>query len=163
MSRARFRNRGRNERRNRGDGIARRRAAENESIDWAYEDRTAAALRQRDRAFARRRWIIQGFRTDRLEEEARWPAGRAAEEGLQLIIVRVSGNTITAVPAQSIGQGLNELQMLDMLAQRYLTKAQFVQWINEAKHESRTDYIDLVITPPRRRRKQSNPKPPTIP
>jgi len=48
-----IRNRGRNERRNRGDGIARRRGSENESIDWAYEERTAAALRQRAREFSR--------------------------------------------------------------------------------------------------------------
>ncbi|XAL99917.1 hypothetical protein OT109_00750 [Phycisphaeraceae bacterium D3-23] len=140
-----IRDRGRNERRNRGDGIAQRRGAENDAIDWAYEDRTAAALRHMDREFVRYRWEIVGYRTDRLEEDARWPAGRAAEEGLQLVIVAVEGRNITAVPAETIGRGISEVQFLDLLAQRDLTKAQFVELLTEAKRESRNDYLPLVL------------------
>lgn len=140
-----IRNRGRNERRNRGDGILRRRAAENESIDWAFEERTAAARRQRGRAFSRYAWEVVGYRTNRLAEDARWPSGRAAEEGLQLIIVEVSGTNVTAVPASALGRGLTEVQFLDCLAERGLTKAQFVEMVTEAKRASRNDYMDIVI------------------
>ena len=140
-----IRNRGRDERRNRGDGIARRRGAENEAIDWAFEDRTATARRQRGRAFARMDWEIVGYRTDRLTDDARWPTGRAAEEGLQLVIVAVSGNTVTAVPAATIGRGLDEVAFLDMLAQRDITKAQFVEMVNDAKRESRDGYLPVVL------------------
>lgn len=140
-----LRNRGRDERRNRGDGIARRRGAENEAIDWAYEDRTAAARRQRDRAFSRYDWEVVGYRTDRLTEDARWPTGRAAEEGLQLIIVDVAGTTVTAVPAATLGRGLDEVAFLDMLAQRDITKAQFVEMVTEAKRESRDGYLPILL------------------
>lgn len=140
-----LRNRGRNERRNRGDGIARRRGTENESIDWAFEDRTAAAQRQRDRAFSRYEWEIIGYRTDRLTDDARWPTGRAAEEGLQLVIVEVSGNTVTAVPAATLGRGLDEVAFLDMLAQRDITKQQFVEMVTDAKRESRDGYLEIVL------------------
>jgi len=140
-----LRNRGRNERRNRGDGIARRRGSENESIDWAFEERTAAAQRQRDRAFTRYDWEVVGYRTDRLTEDARWPTGRAAEEGLQLIIVDVAGTTVTAVPAATLGRGLDEVAFLDMLAERDITKAQFVEMVTEAKRESRDGYLPIVL------------------
>ncbi|MFI4861580.1 MAG: hypothetical protein ACIAXF_12980 [Phycisphaerales bacterium JB063] len=140
-----IRDRGRNERRNRGDGIGRRRSAESDAIDWAFEDRTAAAQRQSDRSFARYRWQVVGYRTDRLEADARWPAGEAAEDGLQLIIVAVEGNRVTAVPAQTIGDGVSEVQFLDCLTQRGITKEQFVELVNEAKRESRSEYLPLVF------------------
>ncbi|MEM9414798.1 MAG: hypothetical protein AAGA29_04880 [Planctomycetota bacterium] len=140
-----IRDRGRNERRNRGDGIAQRRGAENDAIDWAFEDRAAAAERQAERTFARYRWEIVGYRTNRLEADARWPAGRAAEEGLQLIIVAVEGNNITAVPAETIGRGISEVQFLDLLEERGLTKAEFVELVNEAKREDRSGYLPLVL------------------
>lgn len=140
-----IRDRGRDARRNRGDGIIRRRAAENESIDWAFEERTDAARRQRGRAFSRFEWEVVGYRTNRLAEDARWPAGRAAEEGLQVIIVAVSGNSVTAVPIDALGRGLTEIQFLDCLAERGLTKAEYVEMVTEAKRASRTDYMDIVI------------------
>lgn len=140
-----IRDRGREERRNRGDGIARRRAAENEAIDWAFEERTAAAARQRDRTYARFRWRIIGYQTDRLVAGSRWPVGRAAEEGLQLIIVAVEDNEVTAVPAQTLGNGLSELQMLECLEQRNITKARFVEIVNEQRASERTGYLPAVI------------------
>ncbi len=140
------RDRGRQERRNRGDGIARRRAAENEAIDWGFEERTNAATRQRDRAFSRYRWTVIGYQTDRLETGARWPAGNAADEGLQLIIVAVDGTQVTAVPAALIGDGLSELQFLACLEQRGISKARFVEIVNEQRAADRTGYLPAVIS-----------------
>lgn len=140
-----IRDRGRNERRNRGDGIAQRRGAENDAIDWAFEERTEAATRQRDRAFARYRWTVIGYQTQELETGARWPAGDAADEGLQLVIVEVEGTNVTTVPAALIGEGLSELQFLACLEQRGVTKTRFVEIVNEQRAADRTGYIAAVI------------------
>lgn len=140
-----IRDRGRNERRNRGDGIAQRRGAENEAIDWAFEERTEAAARQRDRTFARYRWTVIGYQTRELETGARWPAGDAADEGLQLVIVEVEGTNVTAVPAALIGEGLSELQFLACLEQRGVTKTRFVEIVNEQRAADRSGYLPAVI------------------
>ncbi len=137
--------RGRSERRNRGDGILERRRAENEAIEWAFADREAAADRQRGRAFARSTWRVIGYKTDRLTEDARWPAGKAAEEGIQLVIVDVTGSTVTAIPATSVGKGLTVLDALNLLEERGVTKAEFVEMVTEAKREARADYIPVVL------------------
>jgi len=139
------RNRGRNERRNRGDGIIARRGAEREAIMWMYEDRQALAERQRNRSFSRYQWTIVGYRTGQLNEGLRWPAGRAAEDGLQLVIVEVAGANVTAVPAQRIGSGLSELEFLNCLEARGITKAEFVELVTEAKRVDRTGYADAVL------------------
>lgn len=140
-----IRNRGRDERRNRGDNIIERRAAERDAIRWMYEDREALAQRQAARAFSRYQWEVIGYQTGRLTEGLRWPAGDAADDGLQLIIVDVTGTTVTAIPAQRIGGGLSEIDFLNCLEDRGLTKAQFVEMVNEAKREDRRGYAALVL------------------
>lgn len=140
-----FRDRGRELRRNRGDGILRRRGAENESIDWGFEDRLSAADRQRDRVFTRYQWNVIGYRTEKLSEDERWPTGKAAEKGLQLVIVEVDGSSVTAVPTATIGKDISELDFLDLLDQREMTKTQFVELLTQAKRAARNDYARVVL------------------
>lgn len=135
----------RKEKRNRGDGILRRRAAEKDAVDWAFKDREDAARRQRDRAFSRTTWKVVGYRTDNLTADARWPAGAAADRGLQLVIVAVEDRTITAVPAATIGNGLKEYDFFKMLLDRGVNKAQFVEMLTEARRTSRDDYVQIVL------------------
>lgn len=137
--------RGRKERRSKGEGILSRRAMENETIDWAFEDRDAAISLQRDDAYNDHKWTITGYRTDRLKEDARWPTGKAAEKGLQLIVVKVEGDEVTAVPAAALGRGISEADFLELISRQAITKARFVEIVTEAKRESRTDYDQLVF------------------
>ena len=125
----------------RKDTIRDRRMLENEAIDWGFEVREEAAKRQRDGVFSRYTWVVQGFATDRLKEDARWPSENAKESGLQLIVVKVEDRTVTAVPAATLRNGITELQFIDYLQSRELTKAQFVEIVNEAKREHRGDYV----------------------
>lgn len=135
----------RNWKRNRGDGVLTRRNAENEAIDWGFESREAAARRQRDSVYARYTWVVKGFATGALKEDARWPSENAKADGLQLVIVKVEDRTVTALPAATIGKGITELQFIDYLISRDLNKAKFVEMVSEAKRESRTGYVELVL------------------
>ncbi len=127
-------------------GIAwRKLTAENEAIDWAFADRSKAAQRQSGRLFASYTWRVIGFKTDKLTSDARWPAGKAAEAGLQLVIVDITGSTVTAVPVASIGKELTVLDAMDLLEDRGLTRQQFVELVTEIKREARADYLPQVL------------------
>lgn len=128
-----------------GGGVWRRRTAELESIDWAFEDREAAASRQRGRAFSSYTWRIVGYKTTNLTADARWPAGKAAEKGLQLVVAEVDGDTVIAYPAATVGRDITVLDMLNHLEARGMTTAQFVDMVTEAKRESREDYLAIVL------------------
>ncbi|MEO0474613.1 MAG: hypothetical protein AAF085_01405 [Planctomycetota bacterium] len=131
--------------RGRRDRIAGRRMAENEALDWGFEDREEAASRQRDRVFSSYTWVVKGFATGRLKEEARWPSANAKEDGLQLIIVEVDGRTVTAVPAATLRKGITELQFIDYLQSREMTKGDLVDMVTEAKREHRGEYVAHVL------------------
>lgn len=122
-----------------------RRLAENEAVDWAYAVREAAAERQRDPAFSRYTWVVQGFATGKLKEDARWPSANAREPGLQLIVVEVKDRTVTAVPAAALRKGITELQFIDYLQSRDMNKADFVELVTQAKREHRADYVAHVL------------------
>jgi len=136
---------GRKERHNLGDGILLRRAAERDAVDWAYKERLEAASRQRDVVFSRYEWRIIGYRTDTLTAEARWPAGKAADQGLQVIIVAVDDHTVTAVPVASLGKGLSEYDFFSLLTSRGISRSQFVEMVNQAKRDARDDLITPVL------------------
>ncbi|MEM9345052.1 MAG: hypothetical protein AAGB26_00415 [Planctomycetota bacterium] len=122
-----------------------RRMAENDALDWGFEAREEAASRQRDGVFSRHTWVVKGFSTRNLNEDARWPSANAKGDGLQLIIVEVSERTITAVPAASLRKGITELQFIDYLQSRQMNKAEFVEAVTEAKREHRSDYVKHVL------------------
>lgn len=118
-----------------------RREIESDAIDWGYKVREEAAERQRGIEFSRYTWVVQGYATGNLKEDARWPSSKAKQPGLQLIIVKVQDRTITAVPAATLRKGITELQFIDYLQSRELNKAAFVELVNEAKREHRNDYV----------------------
>ncbi|MEM9108824.1 MAG: hypothetical protein AAGC72_02270 [Planctomycetota bacterium] len=122
-----------------------RRMAENDALDWGFEAREEAASRQRDGVFSRYTWVVKGFSTRNLKEEARWPSANAKGGGLQLIIVDVSDRTVTAMPAASLRKGITELQFIDYLQSRQMKKAEFVEAVTEAKREHRSDYVKHVL------------------
>ena len=128
----------------RGD-IVDRRLAENDALDWGFEVREEAAERQRDSVFSRYTWVVKGYATDRLKAGARWPSEKAKEPGLQLIIVEVDGQTVTAVPTAMLRKGITELQFIDYLQAREMKKADFVEIVTEAKREHRGDYVAHVL------------------
>ena len=138
-----IRDRGRG--RGRGDRIVGRRMAENEAIDWGFEVREEAIERQRDSVFSRYTWVVKGFATGNLKEDARWPSANAKEPGLQLIIVGVDSRTVTAVPAATLRKGITELQFIDYLQTRNLNKTDLVEMVTEAKREHRREYVAHVL------------------
>jgi len=119
--------------------------ADSDALQWGFTNRNAAADRQSGRAFSRYTWVIKGYRTTALLEDARWPSAQANTPGLQLVIVDIDGTTITAVPVQSIGTGINELQLLHCLSQREVDKAAFVELVLEASRVARDDYVRHVL------------------
>lgn len=135
----------RDRRRNRRSKFHDRRLIENEAIDWGYEVREEAISRQRDRAFSSYTWVVKGYATGNLKEDARWPSARAKDPGLQLIVVEVDGRTVTTVPAASLRKGITELQFLDYLQSREIKKADFVEMVTEAKREHRSEYVAHVL------------------
>lgn len=122
-----------------------RRMLENEAIDWGFEVREEVMARQREGVFSHYTWVVEGFATDRLEEDARWPSAKAKEPGLQLIIVKIEDRTVTAVPAATLRKGITELQFIDYLQSREMNKAAFVELVTEAKREHRSDYVAHVL------------------
>lgn len=140
-----LRDRGRDFRRDRGDGFWTRQRREREEIDWQFAQRMAAADRQGERVFSRYQWKVIGYRTDPLVKDERWPAGKAAEAGLQLVIVSIQGDTVTALPTAMIGKDITELDFLNLLEARSITKNQFVELVSEAKRTARGDYMAVVL------------------
>lgn len=128
-------------RRDRGDTIAQEAGNLMNYINWCFEDRQALADRQRDRVYNRTPWRVIGYQTRTLTEGNRWPA----DQTLQLVIISVTDNEVLAIPAAKIGTGLNELEFLDMLASRTITKAQFVDIYTEARRVERTEYLPVVL------------------
>ncbi len=122
-----------------------RRMIENDAIDWGYEVREEASDRQRDSVFSRYAWVVQGYATGNLKENARWPSENAKAPGLQLIVVEVKDRTVTAVPAATLSKGITELQFIDYLRSRDMNKAAFVELVTEAKREHRGDYVAHVL------------------
>lgn len=125
----------------RKNDIRGRRELESDAIDWGFEVREEAADRQRDSVFSNYTWVVQGYATGNLKEDARWPSAKAKQPGLQLIIVKVEDRTVTAVPAATLRKGITELQFIDYLQSREMNKAAFVELITEAKREHRSDYV----------------------
>lgn len=140
-----IRDRGRGRGRGNRGNIFDRRTVENEALDWGFEVREEAIDRQRDSVFSRYTWVVKGFATGKLKEDARWPSAKAKDPGLQLIVVEVDGRTVTAVPAASLRKGITELQFLDYLQTREIKKADFVEMVTEAKREHRSDYVVHVL------------------
>lgn len=130
---------------NRKGNIRDRRETENDAIDWGYEVREEAMDRQRDTVFSRYTWVVKGFATGKLKEDARWPSAKAKESGLQLIVVKVEDRTVTAVPAATLRTGITELQFIDYLQSREMNKAAFVELVNEAKREARGEYVSYAL------------------
>ena len=124
----------RDKKRNWKDAINRR-EAERKAVNWMFEDRAEAVTRQRGRSFSQYEWELVGYRTASLTEDARWPSGKAAEKGLQVIIVSVDDRKVTAVPASSLGKGLTEEQFVAMLKTRELTKEEFVGIVTDTKRQ----------------------------
>lgn len=112
-----------------------RRDSEREAVNWIFKERLDTISRQNGRKFSSFTWKIVGYNTDKLIDNARWPAGAAAKKGLQVIIVGVDQEKkeVTAVPAAAIGNGLSELQFIDLIHAREFTKPQLVERVNEAK------------------------------
>ena len=140
-----IRDRGRGRSRAGRGNIFDRRTIENEAIDWGFEVREDAASRQRGSVFSGYTWVVKGFATGNLKEDARWPSAKAKDPGLQLIVVKVDGRTVTAVPAATLRKGITELQFLDYLQTREIKKADFVDMVTEAKREHRSDYVAHVL------------------
>jgi len=128
-------------RRNRGDTIAEQAGELMAYINWCFEDREALAERQRDRAFNRTPWRIIGYQTQTLTVGNRWPA----DQTLQLVIISVTDNEVLAIPAAKIGTGLNELDFLDCLASRTITKSQFVEIYTNAKRDHRDAHVPAIL------------------
>lgn len=126
-------------------GRSSRRMAENEAIDWGFKAREEAMQRQRDSAFTRYTWVVKGYATGSLKENARWPSTSTKQPGLQLVVVEVEDRTVTAVPVESLRKGIEELQFIDYLQSRDLNKAAFVEIVNDAKREHRNDYVVHVL------------------
>ena len=126
-------------------GKTSRRLAENDALDWGFESREEAIEAQRDSVYSRYTWVVKGYATDRLKEDARWPSADAKGDGLQLVIVAVDDRTITAVPTASLRSGITELQFIDYLQSREINKAKFVELVTEAKREHRNDYVKHVL------------------
>jgi hypothetical protein len=122
-----------------------RRMAENDAIDWGFKAREEAAARQRDAEYSRYTWVVEGFATGTLREDARWPSRSAKGDGLQLVVVEVKDRTVTAVPAASLGRGISELQFIDYLQSKDIDKAAFVAMVTDAKREHRSDYVQHVL------------------
>lgn len=121
------------------------RIRENEALDWGFEVREEAIDRQRGSVFDRYTWVVKGYATASLKEDARWPSENAKEPGLQLIIVEINDRTVTAVPAASLKKGITELQFIDYLQTREINKAAFVEAVTQAKREYRNDYVAHVL------------------
>ena len=128
-------------RRNRGDTIADEATDLMNYINFCFADREALAERQRDRLYSRTPWRIVGYQTRTLTAGNRWPA----DQTLQLVILSVTNNEVLAIPAAKIGTGLSELEFLDMLASRTMTKAQFVDLYTQVRRDHRTDYLPVIL------------------
>lgn len=116
-----------------------------DAADYRFTDRVSATEIQKDRDFSSRSWRIVGYNTTDLVVDERWPQGEAAERGLNLAIVAVDEDYVTAVPAALLARPLTEIQFLEVLESRGLTKADFVAYVEEARRELRRDYIPAVI------------------
>ena len=135
----------RDRRRNRKRNIRDRRMAENDAIDWGFEVREEAIDRQRAMVYSRYTWVVKGYATDKLKEDARWPSAKARDPGLQLIIVGVKDREVTALPVAALRGGITELQFIDYLQSRGLNKSAFVELVSEAKREHRSEYVAHVL------------------
>ncbi len=116
-----------------------------EALAYRFESRDEAIEYQQSEAFQSRHWHIIGFSTDNIVAEELWPQGAASLAGLHLAIVAVDEETITAVPAAWLERELTELQFLEVIESRGLTKAGFVDLVNQARREHRRDYIPAVL------------------
>lgn len=116
-----------------------------DAVGYRFADRFALIERQKDIVFKRMYWRIIGYNTENLVELERWPQGDAAVGGLQLAVVAVEGDTVTAVPAVLLQRELTELAFLDVLESRGLTKNQFVQLVTQARREHGRGYIPETL------------------
>ena len=96
--------------------------------------------------FAQYQWRVEGYRTDRLTADARWPVGAAAKDGLQLVVVDVNHRTrqVTAVPTAAIGKDIDAQAFQKLLDQREITREAFVDLVTEAKRQGGKDYHAFV-------------------
>lgn len=117
----------------------------NEVVDYHFADRNAVIPFQHEEGFARRSWRVVGYNTDRIEAKARWPQGEAEAAGLHLAIVAVDEDYITAVPAVWLERELTELQFLEVIDSRGLTKSEFVEMVNQNRREHRREYVEMTL------------------
>lgn len=133
--------------RQRTRSLSRLRPAMREAVNFRYADRAAAYERQKEEDFIALRWRIIGFNTENLTVGARWPQGEAAEEGLHLAVVDVQADgTVVAIPLALLEREMTELQFLDVIQDRQVTKDQFYDWVMAARREhGRDGYVRAVL------------------
>lgn len=116
------------------------------AIDRAYAERTKLADRQKENAF-RSPILLTGYSTENLTEKSRWlgPNAGSGKIGMQLAVVRAVTEVKSpgsnkaykvplrkfyeAVPAEKLKEGITKEQFEELLAQRGLTVAAFVEMV----------------------------------
>ena len=129
----------------------RRRAgsANRAAVDWMFSVRKAVAERQNDTAY-RNRFRLAGYAMDGVREDEAW-AGPSGEP-LRLAVVGVEPADEAAAdpprpllaPLGAFRFGLEQRQFIDLLAQRGVSPAEFVERVREARREHGRDG-DLLV------------------
>ena len=137
----------------------RRRAgtANREAVEWMFSVRKAAVERQTD-ALYRERFRLVGYATERVREDEAWAGPE--DEPLRLAVVGVEPADAEGAdtprrllaPLGAFRFGLDQRQLIDLLAQRGVSPAQFVERVREARREFGRDgdlrvARDLMNTP----------------
>lgn len=128
-------------------GIAQTRREMVTALRFQYAHRWRVAQLQFEPSFAAIQWRIIGLPTEDAVAGERWPVAEDEDElGLQLIVVDVAPDgTVTAVPLSQLTVELTEVQFIDAMQEREVTKAQFYAWFMDARREHRRDYLKPML------------------
>ncbi len=134
------------EHRNNGEIINQYTVMQREAAQWWFAERSKARARQSqawgEDAFAGYEWHVLGFKTEKMKEGMRWPSG---DKGIQLAILVVTNHSVYAAPLAFLEKGLSEVEMLEMLGKRGLTKADFASLAKEARRRDSKNWLLPVI------------------
>jgi len=116
-----------------------------EAVDWRFEERDAALRTQRRNGGIV--MVLHGFKTSPMAETQRWPS----RGGVGVAVVKTqrregfSAPEVHAIPLATARKGVTETQFAAMLEDRGLSRAQFVELVQETRKIELRGYKPLVL------------------
>jgi len=116
-----------------------------DAVDWRFEQRDKVLELQRRNAGIT--LVLHGFKTSPMAQSQRWPS----RGGVGIAVVRTqaregfAGPEVHAIPLATARKGASETEFAAMLADRGLSRRDFVTLVQEARKINLRDYKPLVL------------------